>query len=528
MGWFEDRKNAIKDGWEEAKNKGGYSPKLAQELDISQGARLINKAGTFVDKNFITGDTAARDKANEEKAAIDSRLNSRMDESFGTQKRLNDLRYRDARTTRDVMNKSDASYGQRVSDLMNEAKTSATDASKVYNRMGGQYDQMQEKANREANSAMSLSDYMNPNNKLITQTRGVYNDEGTLQRGQYNTEADRQRSAYNDEGTYQQKFYDDQATGETRRGQADYGVLSSLGAQAAGQAFTGPMTVGQQMAMVAANQRQAGDAYANTQRRVQSLRDQGLQANLGNRNKGLDTATSTRAKGLETQGQLRSRGIEAGTERNDAAYAAGESARDRQRALMGDRRGLESEYRDFQSRNRGEREGHSQNLRGSEMNRASRNLELGNLRTGMDYEMERAKVAEEMRRAGVDEGRINQHLAQMQGDMAARQAIGSGVVSAVGAAVGGFYGGPAGAQAGSQAGRAVPQGGGAVNTGTQSPYGAYGGGNAFQGQQNTQGPTYQGSGFVGQPGLNQGAGQMGGAFGQYLQGRYGGRPQMNT
>jgi hypothetical protein len=485
------------------------------------------KLGEFVDKKFISGDWDARNKANEGRSGIDAETNQRMDQSFKTQGKINDQRFTDAQAGRDAMNANDEAYGKRVSDLMSEAKNSSTDASIVYNRLGSEYSQQQERANREAESAMSLGDYMNQNNAVNQQTRGIYNDEANLQRGQFDAEAERQRGQYNDEGVYQQQFYDKQATGETRRGQADFGVLSALGAQAAGNTM-GPMTVGQQMALMAQNQRQAGEAYANTQRRVQNLRDQGLQANLGNRNKGLDTATSTRGRGLDRATGLRERGIDTGFQRSDAAFAAGQDALNRQRAITGDRRGLEGEFRDFQMRNRGEREGFSQNLLGSEQSVANRNLSVANLRTGMDYEMERAKVAEQLRRAGVSEQRIDQQLAQMQGDTAARQAVAGGVVSAVGSAVGGYFGGPQGAQAGSQAGRAVPQGGGASTAGSgQSPYAQSAG---FQGQQNTQGPTYQGSGFrqPTQPSYNEGSGQMGGAFGQWLQNKYGGSSNLNA
>lgn len=73
-------------------------------------------------------------------------------------------------------------------------------------------------------------------------------------------------------------FYEQQAGAEGKKGLADVGVLSALGAQAtAGQMGGGvPMTTGAMQALQAQNMGQSGQAFANVQKRMQGLRDQGI------------------------------------------------------------------------------------------------------------------------------------------------------------------------------------------------------------------------------------------------------------
>lgn len=73
-------------------------------------------------------------------------------------------------------------------------------------------------------------------------------------------------------------FYNQQASGESNKGLADVGVMSALGAQAMqGQMGNGsPMSTGQMQALQAQTQNQSGQAFSNVQKRVQSLKDQGV------------------------------------------------------------------------------------------------------------------------------------------------------------------------------------------------------------------------------------------------------------
>lgn len=510
-GWVKDR---WKDGKAAASDLGSHTAhtKFAENLDFTGSIKGINNIGNAIDKKFISGDYDAKKAARDKQAAIDDGVNATMDESLKTQKTMSD-EYKKVRNSGvNDMNQSDEGYEGRVRDLTAEAKNSATDASIVHTNMSNKYDRIQEDTEDEVRSAMTLGEYNNPNNRVSRSVRDIYNTEGDRVQGDYNAEGDNLRGQYNAEGVTQQGLYDQQATGETRRGQADFGVLSSLGAQSMGQGGMGPMTVGQQMAMMAQSQRQAGEAYAGAQRRVQGLRDQGLQANTMNRDRGLEQYANRRDQGLSSKTGLRERGVQAGFDRSDAAFAAGESARDRRLRVMQDKQGLENNYRTFQQGSRGEREGFSQNLNSSERGRAGRKINVASDDRSVGLELERARVAEAMRRAGVDEGRINAKLTSMQGDTAARQAVAGGVVSAAGSVVGGMYGGPAGAAAGSNAGKIVPQGGGSSGA-SQNPY---------------AGPAPQQMSFAPPQQQQSPYDAAGGAFGQYLSRKYPARSTANA
>lgn len=75
------------------------------------------------------------------------------------------------------------------------------------------------------------------------------------------------------------QFYEQQAGQEGKQGLADVGVMQSLGAQAFGSQLGGgaPMSTGQMQGLMAQSQNQAGQAFANVQKRLQALRDQGIQ-----------------------------------------------------------------------------------------------------------------------------------------------------------------------------------------------------------------------------------------------------------
>lgn len=205
--------------------------------------------------------------------------------------------------------------------LLSEADAQATDARNVYQNLSTKFDKISSDAEREAGDAMTLKQYMDPANSQAFQN--VNN------------------------------LYQNQAQGEGRAGLADFGVLSSLGAQAmgAGMAGMGPLTAGQQMGMLANSQRQAGEAYANTQRRMQALRDQGLQT------------------GLAFHGK---------------AYEAGLNAKDRFRNALMDREGLTQRDVALQQGLRGERGGFQDQISAQQARRSG--LDLGRLQENYGLE----------------------------------------------------------------------------------------------------------------------------------------------
>ncbi len=351
----------------------------------------------WTDTSTIGISAGMRDKKRgEEEAArraeeLNKQIGAEANKSMGIQKGLNKTYQADRNKALAGMDTADIGYRNRVRTLAQEADNSANDARNVYRGMSTEYRNMQEDANANAADAMSLRDYMDPNNRVATSVRSLYDARGEEERA---------------------------------RGQQDFGVLSALGSQATGTMASGmgPLTVGQQVAMQAQNQRQAGEAYSAAQRRMQNLRDQGLQM---------------------------------GFDRTDAAYAAGESARTRRENVARDRRSHEGEFRGFEMANRGEREGLRQNERASEMSRFGRQTSRAGEDRGMAMELERARMAEVMRSAGASEAAIQLKLQQMAAEQAQYASmVGSGV-SAVGSVFGGMTGGPAGAAAGNAVGQGI-------------------------------------------------------------------------
>lgn len=207
----------------------------------------------------------------------------------------------------------EGSYQQDLNKAKDVSNQNMTNANKTYEELSPLHREAMESARQNAKSAMTLNDYMDPNNQVAQGVRNLYNTEG-------------QQMA---------QRYEQQAQNEQRAGQANYGVLSALGAESAAQAMgaMGPMTVGQQMAQMALANQQAGEAYANTQRRMQQLRDMGM----------------------SKEDALRTAGIEQGFARTDAAYEAGRLAQE-------DYARRRSEVEGFDDRNINRRRGISDRL----------------------------------------------------------------------------------------------------------------------------------------------------------------------
>ena len=121
-------------------------------------------------------------------------------------------------------------------------------------------------------------------------------------------------------------FYDQQAQGEGKKGMADVGVMSALGAQAMqGQMGGGaPMTTGAMQALQANSMSQSGQAFANVQKRMQGLRDQGIAQ--GQLQTQLSYGRGQQA--LDRYGQLSQLGsdVGTGTAQRQSALISGQSA----------------------------------------------------------------------------------------------------------------------------------------------------------------------------------------------------------
>lgn len=130
-------------------------------------------------------------------------------------------------------------YLQGSARLRQEASDQGTNAQKTYTN------DIQPKLKANMEAAMTLQQAGDVNNSVHTGVRGLYNKQGQKARTQ---------------------------------GLQDFGVLSALGAQAAGQQFGSgtPMTAGMQGQIYAQNQSQAGNAYAKAQQRMHDLEQQGI------------------------------------------------------------------------------------------------------------------------------------------------------------------------------------------------------------------------------------------------------------
>lgn len=376
------------------------------------GASHIHQMGRYVDSKFISGDPKknAEDKAKQ--AELDKQRTG-SETLFRKQREAADKAYFDGQQKvygqygqqrkglLDKMDLANAKYEEDQDRYQNEAFQQANDARNTYKNLGSKMDSLMERSHEEASKAMTLDELADPNNRVAASTRALY---------------------------------ENQANNERMQGQADFGVLSALGAKSAGLGMSGPMTVGQQMALMANSQQQAGEAYANTQRRMQSLRDQGL--NMG-------------------------------FQRTDQVFAAGQDAQNRARDDVHRRADLESRSVRDQGALRGEQEGYGRNILGSKLDRHGRrldaagedrdfSLDLGTGRHRASQARDEFALQSKMRQLGQEDYRIDRDRQDEAALRQARSSMAKNVLSTVGSVVGGIYGGPAGAAAGSKAGGLAP------------------------------------------------------------------------
>ena len=303
----------------------------------------------------------------------------------------------------------DLELGQR--SLLNEANDQATNAKKVYSNVSGKMDTLVNQSETDSKNAMSLSQYMDPSKSA------AFNNVNNM--------------------------YQSQAQNEGRQGLADVGVLGSLGAQSMGQGMAGmgPMTAGQQMGMLAQSQRQAGTAYASTQNRMQSLRDQGLQS---------------------------------GFKFHDKAYEAGLDAQSRHKGNLQDRVQLTNQDAALQSGFRSERSGFQGSIAGQQDARTGRGLGLAQQKYGLNSGLQKDKMGADAAlrasRLGLSDKELGQNMGTIlradqtaASEVAANQKMAGQAASMVAAP---FTGGASLAALGTMGGAAPAGGGGTPMTGT--------------------------------------------------------------
>lgn len=371
-----------------------------------------------------------------------------------------------------------AAYGRNANNYMtsqnqlqSEIQDSQTDARNTYSgTIQPRLQNLMENAHTNSLSAMSLSDAMDPNNAVASATRKLYNDQANSQNQAYQTEAANTRDQYNQQGTSVQNQYNQQAQNEGKAGLASAGVLGALGMQnMAGQLGNIPMTGGQLQALMGTNQAQAGSAYAQTQQRLNSLRDQGVQGNLALQQSGLDNATSQRQTGLGRASDLQSQGLSAGSNASTTAYNQGqqatqnygqsvanvESASDRQAAR-------DTDYRNQRGAISGTNYGVSQNLADTTRGVS----QAGTLRDMATYNTH----------MGGQQANIAGDIAGINAKQTANAQQVTGALQAGGTAAGAYFGGAQGAAAGNAAAQQI--GNAAAPQPYQTPqtanYGSYG------------------------------------------------------
>ena len=343
-------------------------------------------------------------------------------------------------------------YKNQLAELMNEARNQSTNAKKTYEYTQPRLKDMSERDYNEAygpNGAMTLAEAGDPNNKIHQAVRDMYNTQGE---------------------------------NVQRQGLASSGVLGALGAQNAASAFgaQGPMTVGQQQALYASSQSQAGQAFANAQKQMSDLRQQG---------------------------------INRGFEESDLQYQRGERAKGRSRDALKQMSDEEQRFIDSQRNFRNELGSGAADIYGIDMGQAAdlRNFHDQNADLGQSNVYNAAT-----RQLGIDDQRYGTQMGIESGKIAASNAADannaamvSGVLGALGTGAGAYFGGPGMGAAGGQMGRAVGQGtqpAPAANYGgggyqfqpygpaerAQPQYGSYNpyGGRAYQPTQLRQGAQY--------------------------------------
>jgi hypothetical protein len=275
--------------------------------------------GTLLDKNnpFLKASKAAKEKEEADKRALEEWEAKKKAANDGLTS--SDSKHQTSVNTlgKDYLTSQESSIGQfidKMNGLEDKAKTQMSSSDAMYsNTIIPEFKNLMESSKQNAAGAMSLEEAMDPNNKIHTQIRELYDNLGKQ---------------------------------SLQQGRQDYGVLSALGAQAAkGQFGVGqPMTAGMMGQIYAQNQNQAGEAFARAQQRMYDLQQQG---------------------------------IDRGFDENRHWYEQGQLAQDRYGNTVKDLTSAQNLYDDSQSRYRDELSGYAGNISGANSALASDKYNIG-------------------------------------------------------------------------------------------------------------------------------------------------------
>lgn len=295
---------------------------IANQMPITEGRIKTAQGGAEnVRREMDLADISALDKYYDTYQQTASDMSSQ---------RARDLQEREFYANQNMARENEITnkYVQEAGRLADESRQQASDASRVYKgtiqpEMRSSLEDAKVYQQGVDQQAMTLAQMQDPNNIVQQGYRDLYNKQG--------------------QAGFEQ-FQQDIA-GTRQQGLADFGVLSNLGAQAAGQQMAGmPVTGGQMAAIMAQQGRQASEAYAGVQQRMRGLQDQ------------------ARAYQLGMQGQ----GLEAGRQESGQAYergrAAKESAMDRTASRIADIMRAEGDFVAQQQGLRGEQGGLQGNI----------------------------------------------------------------------------------------------------------------------------------------------------------------------
>lgn len=322
----------------------------------------------------------------------------------------------------EAMDKAASGFEARRQNLLTDAKNAGQRTDKTYETFTTKMEKFANDAEKEAQNAMTLEQLADPaNSAAFKNTRGLFETE---------------------------------AQGENTQGLANFGVLSALGGQSANASMQGlgPLTAGQQAAMFAGSQRQAGEAFANTQRRMQALRDQGL-----------------------TQGLAA----------HQNQYEAGQGAKRMFAGAVDQRLGMEKDWAALGERNRGEQAGLQSDITGSQMGTQQRRLsgaqEDYGLNTGLNRDITQRQAGLSQMQIGQANADIGTQMTQQQIEQQRQAAADAAeaqqkaamfqMAGTLGGAAIGAFGGPAGSAIGGALGGAAGAGQGGGSYTAQQPAG---------------------------------------------------------
>lgn len=399
------------------------------------GVKEFGKAGKFRAPSPKFGEIDEIGSLGQQKyektQGINEQLGKADDDLYGDRKRTSDA-YMGS------MRGATGQYRSQIEDLMQGARSESEMANKTYTgTTQPKLVNMLEKDMAEAygpNGAMSLQEAGDPNNKVASSVRGMFNTEGQAQ----------------------QDIFNQQGINAQNQGLAASGVLGALGAQNAASAFGsgGPMSVGQQQALFAASQGQAGQAFARAQQQMNNLRQQGILANTG----------------------LRSQGLSEGMRASDAQYQRGERAKSRAKDSVTQINDEQDRYLGQQARLRDERGRGAADLMGLDMGMAQTQKDLDDDLSGLGHSNKYKRGTREL---GASNEYFGNQMGVLQGKSAIRNAnqagnagMMSGLGGVAGTAIGSYFGGPAGGAAGGMAGRAAGSSGAGQQSAQyqQNPY----------------------------------------------------------